>query len=254
MEAEKTATQKVSEGALLMLDAERVVTFKDGKFPYTYYLSRLMQPDWEQYFSGIVYTTRNVGKAKEQVLDTESAALELVERKLVRVEGYRGDFMQRSGWQQRMPPRHVRPVSLLLRAVAESEEQADRVQDPDATEVLLDTPWGMQAPGKMALYTGLVHRFGPVTVDHKKRFLRAGSLSRVVGGSRNGLTIHGTRHTMLLRIYDELIQSVEGYGEGGAPLRDREHICRAMDAYHKVRAAEQLFTGSEPEGEDPEQE
>ena len=40
-----------------------------------------------------------------------------------------------------MPPRHVRPVSVLLRTVAESEGQLDRQQDPDAVEVMLDAPW-----------------------------------------------------------------------------------------------------------------
>jgi hypothetical protein len=75
---------------------------------------------------------------------------------------------------------------------------------------------------------------------------RSGSISRVVGGSRNGTTIHSLRNKVMLDLYDQLIQSVEGYGIAGKALESPEQIRREMDGYHKVQAVAQLFV-AEPD-------
>ncbi len=237
-------TQKVSDGALLMLDAQRVVTFKDGNFVYTYYFNRISAQDWERFFDGIFYASRNDGKAQVTTLDLDTPASELVEQMLDRVEGYSGDFMSKAGWKNKLPPRHVRPVSMELRSVVASDTESDKPFDPESIEARLDATWGMLEPGKMTQYNGLVHRFSPVSLELRRKFYRAGAQSRVVGGSRNGTTIHALRHKALMKAYDELIQSVEGYGVAGRALSTREEIIREMDAYHKVKAVEQLFAGT----------
>jgi hypothetical protein len=237
-------TQKISEGALLLLDEQRVVSFKDGKFAYTYYFNRIAQRDWERFFDGIIFTSRNEGKAEITTFDWDTAGCDLVEQTIDRVEGYSGDFMSKIGWKSKLPLRHVRPVAYVLRGVSPSKIESDKPFDPESIEVLLDAAWGMLGPGKMTGYEGLVHRFSPVTIELRRKFYRTGAQSRVVGGSRNGTTIHALRHKALLKVYDELIQSVEGYGIAGRALSTREEIIREMDAYHKVKAAEQLFAGT----------
>jgi hypothetical protein len=42
-------------------------------------------------------------------------------------------------------------------------------------------------------------------------------------------------------LYDELIQSVDGYGVDGKPLEGVEIIRREMDGYHKAESIAQLF-------------
>jgi hypothetical protein len=49
----------------------------------------------------------------------------------------------------------------------------------------------------------------------------------------------------MIELYDELIQSVEGYGVAGRPLESPQDIRREMDAYHKSEAVAQLFNVSD---------
>jgi hypothetical protein len=57
------------------------------------------------------------------------------------------------------------------------------------------------------------------------------------------------KHKLMLELYDQLIQSVEGYGIAGKPLEGVEQIRREMDGYHKTEAIAQLFNvgDSQPE-------
>ncbi|HLJ89576.1 MAG TPA: hypothetical protein VKZ53_22390 [Candidatus Angelobacter sp.] len=245
MEDTQPVLQKISDGALLPLDGERAVSFIDGKFPYTFYFSRLTQGDWQTYFEGVVYTTQNQRESQLTVLDMENPGIDLVQQKLIRVEGYRGDFASKPGWQAKIMPRHLRPAAWLLRFVGPCDGFGeDRPFDPECIEVGLTAAWGITEPGKMSGYEGLIHRFAPVTAEHRRKFYRASSESRVVGGSRNGKTIHALRHRLLFSFYDELILSVDGYKVRDQPLTDLNDIRNDMDGFHKVKAVELLFAGA----------
>ncbi len=243
--SQKQTEQKVSEGATIDLAQGPVATLIDAGHAYTFYFNRITEADWERYFSGVIYTSHNEGKASVQILDMDSPGIDLAESKLDRVEGYRGQFMSKPGWQKIMPPRHMRPVSWLIRAVNAMEENDEQAFDPECIECKLEALWGMEKPGAMMQYSGLTHRFNHVSPEQKHRFYRAGATSKIVGGSRNGKTVHSVRYKVLLRIYDELIISVDGYCLNGKPLESPDEIRREMDAYHKVKAVEQLFTGSQ---------
>jgi hypothetical protein len=247
----------VGDGALLNLDGRRVVSLIDRGHTYTFHMGRITHADWAEYFDGIVHSRRNDGNGVMELLDLETPGILLVEKKLETTEGYRGNFMESPGWQTKIPPRHSRPVAWVLRTVANSEIPRDeRSFDPNSVEVLLDAAWGTCGPGNNVLYKGLVHRFHPLSVQQKRRFYRATSMSRLVGGSRNGTTIYGNRNRSLVDIYDELIQEVEGYAVNGTPLGNSvDSIKKEMDLYHKVEAAQQLFSASlqESQQEDVEQ-
>jgi hypothetical protein len=48
-----------------------------------------------------------------------------------------------------------------------------------------------------------------------------------------------------MKIYDDLIESVEGYSIGHEPLANVEEIKREMDGAHKAAAALALFDSGE---------
>jgi hypothetical protein len=179
-----------------------------------------MQAEWEEYFRSIEFRSRNNGAAEETTLDWKSGAVALAERKLERVEGYAGDFQQEAEWKKKITPRHIGLVAEQLLRVSASTTDQEKPFDPEAVEIALDAFWP-HGDEEKNFFLGLVHRFSPVTAEQKRQFFKAGATSVVVGGSRNGTTIHAVRHGVLLKIYDELVQSVEGYSVGGQQLTGR---------------------------------
>ena len=240
---------------LLPLDSpERVITFKHRGWPYTYSFRRITHEDWQRFFNGIVLTSQNQGKVETTVFDFTTAGAALVEATLLRVEGYAGAFEERQEWRALLPIGHVKAAAELLRKVQVSEQEAEVPIDPLSIEVAVDAAWGT-ADGAMGFYRGLLHRFGPPTVEHRRKYNRAVNELRVIGGSRTGKTVYVPRQKVLLGFYDELVTGVEGYSVAGEPLRDLVSVRREMDAFHKVVAVQQLFeTPDEPEGEPKEEE
>jgi hypothetical protein len=92
-----------------------------------------------------------------------------------------------------------------------------------------------------AKFGGLVHRFNPPTAEHKRKYNRAISQTRVIGDARSGTTVFQGRQRLLVEFYDQLIASVEGYALRGQPLASPEQIRAEMDAVHKIVAVQQLF-------------
>jgi hypothetical protein len=238
---------------LLPLDAERAVTFIDKGFPYTFYFARLTQDDWLKYFNGIVCTSHNEKSQEVTIIDVTTAGVAMVEEKLVRVDGYRGDFSKREGWKSKIPPKHLNAAAIWLRNVTLSKADDEGPIDPELIEVRLDAAWGIEKPGKMEGYIGLAHRFKPVSAEQKRRYYRASSESRVVGGTRDGRTIFASKHSLLLNLYDELITETGGYSFGGRPLEGQAEAISHVDAYHKVTAVSQLFTGQIEEAPEKEE-
>jgi hypothetical protein len=235
--------------ALLMLDEPRVIAVRDCNVTYTFHFRRIQQADWERYFNGLYVASSNEGTAQLNTTDLNTAGIELFESTLVKAEGYK-NAMDRKEDFWKIPPRHSILVSWLLRSVCPSTFEDDSPLDCDSIETRIDALWSQSKPGEdTAAFKGLVHRFTPITVDQKKRFMRRGAINKVVGGSRKGTTIYSMKHKLMLELYDQLIQSVEGYGIAGKPLEGVEQIRREMDGYHKTEAIAQLFNvgDSQPE-------
>jgi hypothetical protein len=55
------------------------------------------------------------------------------------------------------------------------------------------------------------------------------------------VTSYPSRQGVAMKIYDDLIESVDGYSVGGVPLTGVEAIRREMDGAHKAAAALALF-------------
>lgn len=125
------------------------------------------------------------------------------------------------------------------------DEMDESLLDADLVTVKLNALWNESAPGAMKEFRGLEHRFRVPTADHRRRYLKGRNRAFIAGGSRRGLTIIPSSHAVMLRLYDELIESVEGYSVGGAPLSGREAIAREMDLFHKQAAVSHLFPASD---------
>jgi hypothetical protein len=247
----EAATTNTNTNALLPLDSPRVISIRDGKFTYTFHFARITQADWELYFNSIYWTSKNDGASQVQTFDVDTPGIELFERKLIKAEGYAGAELKKEDFWK-IPPRHSSPVAWLLRTCAVADEGEDQPFNPELVEVRLNALWSV-LPGDTSptMFKGLVHRFAPPSPEQKKRVYRAGAMSKIVGGSRSGTTVHGSRHKILMELYDQLIQSVDGYSCGDTAFggvstafgSDRAAIIREMDALHKFTAAQQLFLG-----------
>ena len=107
--------------------------------------------------------------------------------------------------------------------------------------VLLDATWTYDSEISMQRFVGLKHILKTPSAAQHQRYTREASRSRVVGGSRAGQTVYQGAQLLLAKLYDELIQSVEGYTFNGEPLSTPDVIQREMDMLHKVMAAQELF-------------
>lgn len=245
--------------ALLPLDlAERAVCWRNGQGrARVHVFRRLLAQDWETYFSKI--TIEN--DLASQTVDFNSAKVWLYARCILRVEGYRvigaRTLMDLPNWKDRIPFGHRVDAVDLLTSVTRSARELEEIE-PECETVLLDALWdgstaggGCATPaGQMLSYSGLIHRFTPPSAEHLMRYSRETSRSLIVGGSAKGRTVRTIRQKVLLKFYDQLIVSVEGYGLNGRPLENREAIVREMDAGHKAAAVSQLFSAiGEQQGE-----
>jgi len=253
---DNSATSPLSP--LLPLDlAERSVCWRNAQGQVrTHVFRRITERDWNGYFSRMVFET----DASSRTIDVNSAALWLYGECIQAVTGYsmRGgkELGDLPNWRERIPMNHRLQAVSLLTSAERSSGCAEI--EPDCETVTLDALWDVDGKGGMRRFTGLVHRFTAPSAQQMMRYSRESSRSLVVGGSTNGKTIHAIRQKVLLKLYDELIQGVEGYAvpvgaEGYANpkkgIGKPEAIVREMDAFHKIAAAGQLFsTAAEEEG------
>lgn len=235
------AAEPIQENALLPLDQTRVITLRTDRAQYSYQFRRLTLKDWQTYFAGIVHRTFNVAGGRETVYESESSQIELVERTLKAVGGY-GDTSKLKNWKQAIPLKHRFAVATVLRSVGPSDPDPDSGLLSDLVEVKLDGAWSDDGTGKTSFFSKLIHRFRTPSIEQLRKFNFETARVRVEGTSSEGVTIYPSRHLVAMKIYDELIDSVEGYSVGGIALDGIEQIQAEMDGAHKAEAALALFS------------
>ncbi len=223
----------------------RVLALHVGKRQYTLTLKPIAQKAWLKYFAGIVNSQELVDGDVKNEFDSASARLELLESHLVDATGYTraGESITAvEGWQGKLPMSHRRAAADMLVSCEVVQPQDDDETFPmlGAEIVELKAMW-TAVDGSMQLLTGLRHTFSSPTAEHQKRYSRASSRSVITGG-RNGKTVWLGSQDELIKIYDELAQSVEGYAIRDEPHVDLGKWIDMMDAYHKVVAVGALFT------------
>lgn len=237
--------------ASLDLASPRVIAIDDRGRKFSLTVKRIDKRAWLRYFEGIVNVSENVNGERVNRFDSSAARLDLVESALIGAEGYPTANGQpvtaTEGWQKLLPLAHRLTAGLQLVAVAELLDPAADAFTLGFEDVYLDAFWGTER------FTGLRHRFRTPSGEHQARLSRASSRSVILGGSRRGTTRWLGAQATLADLYDDLIEEVEGYSVGGTPLSGREQIVAEMDTFHKVAAAELLFSPAEvAEPEEPE--
>jgi hypothetical protein len=224
----------------------RIIAIEERGRKYLLTIARITKKQWTHYFEGIVSTSENQSGKRINSFDSTSARVELAESALVDAQGYStadgSAVNSKQGWQQQIPLRHRQAIANALVDV-ERAEPADEAIMLGAEAVYLNAVWGADGNGAMLKYRNLCHLFNSPSVEQQKRFSREASRSRIVGGSRRDKTVWLPVQPTLADLYDELIVSVQGYTVNGADLAsDRDRIVAEMDTFHKVAAADVLFT------------
>ena len=239
--------EKTSE--LLPLDArERVAVVNRGGRVLRHTFRRITSDDWERFFRGVVAEVRQAkGGDLERTVDADGAALDLYQRASTKAEGYDLDGIARledaANWRDSIPQRHCLIAVNLLMTVHQSSVEDEFRINPAFASVSLDALWSENEAdrGRMKKYFGLVHRFAHPSGEQKRRFARAKNRAYVRGGSRSGVTIVPSSHPVLVKLYDELVEQVEGYSICGRELQGKSEIVSGMDALHKGTAVARLF-------------
>jgi hypothetical protein len=224
----------------------RIISIEDRGNKYLLTVGRIQKAQWMRYFEGIVSTSENQGGKQVDSYDSTTARLELLEKVLIDASGYAtsdgAPIKSKDGWQQLIPMGHRLAAANALVDVERAEPSDDGPIMLGAEPVYLNAVWSANDRGEMLKFRNLCHRFRSPSSEHQQRYSRASSRSFVVGGSRKGLTKWPGAQPALAELYDELIESVDGYTLNGEPLTDRNSIAAEMDIYHKVSAAALLFS------------
>jgi hypothetical protein len=233
--------------AAIELATPRVIVIEERGKQYRLTLARILKKQWMHYFDGIVSASENQGGKRVDSFDSSSARLDLVEKSLVNAEGYAtadgSPVTAADGWQSLLPLSHRLAAGNTIVSVERAEPSDDEPILLGAEAVYLNAVWSADDKGVMQKYRGLCHRFKTPNGEQQRRFSRDSSRSRIVGGSRRGKTLWMGPQPVLVELYDELIVSVDGYRVNGVELgTDRDAIVAEMDTYHKVAAADVLFS------------
>ena len=235
-ETQQSATQATP--ATLDLAMQRRFALVGKSSTYVLVCRRVKPEDWEAYYAALVIASQQDGRDVVSNVDLDTPRRVLAERVIVDAVGYTvaggGKLAELENWQKLIPLAHRLKIGQLLAEVEPSDE-GDEVIYPEGERVLLNARWG----GEM--YKGLVHTLAVPSEELYQRFSSQSSRTRVLGGSRTGTTLYPGSQTLLAKLYDELVISVDGYVNGGRPLNGRAEIAQEMDMHHKVSAAMQLF-------------
>jgi hypothetical protein len=232
---------------MIDLAQNREIALKDSRGKvYRFLLARITSVQWMDYFYSIVSTSEIKGREITRSFDSSMARMKLVESALISASGYRPpsgvtELTQVVDWQRKLPASHRMTIGNVLLHCVPIDSQDEDAMEIGVESVRLQATWGANEAGDMMQHSDLVHHFRTPTAEQAHRYMRDVSRSKVVGGSRSGKTIDLNAQPTLVALYDELIDSVEGYEVNGQPLIGADMIAREMDAYHKVVAAEQLF-------------
>jgi hypothetical protein len=235
--------------ASIELASPRTIAIDDRGRKFLLTLKRIDRKAWLRYFDGIVNVSENQNGQRVNRYDNSAAKLELVQNSLIDAKGYpidKDSITLYENWQQKLPLAHRLAVGEQLVNVERGSESEDETFVLGFETVILNVVWGADDSGIMRKYSGLRHCFNTPTEEHQARLSRDSSRSIIVGGSRRGTTRWLGIQPTLVELYDELIKSVDGYAVNGVDLgSDREAIVGEMDTYHKVAAADLLFSPAE---------
>lgn len=221
---------------LFSLDApEPIVSFQRNGRVFRHIFHHLTAADHQAYCDNLSMEFTGDGRS---FVYTDAARLVLYARATQRVEG---DYRTRDGREpEKLPtwpeciPRHHRLTAIELLLKNRGFVMVDTLRlAPDGRSVTFAVTRDEGESSQKEGYFRVIHRFLAPKVEHRRRFLRAMKME----GSRHP-------HAALVKLYDELIDRIEGYSIFGRELRAREEIAREMDASHKGFAIVPLLSAA----------
>ena len=155
-------------------------------------------------------------------------------------------------WRALIPLAHKEAAISALTLVAPArprlfEADIDEESNPPYPLLAEERRVVLEAVAAGVAYPQLVHRFRPPSVEAERAYRRLVSETLLVRGARTPRTLLPARLPALVRLYDELILGVEGYGLNGEPLASSVQVIQHMDAWHKRIAVQALFGDSAAE-------
>jgi hypothetical protein len=235
---------------LIELAQNRKLTLRNGGLRYGLIIPPISAEAWfEQFFNQIRCAVTGDRVQTDSYVDVESAAANLAEKAAVGFEGY-PSLEGVADWQSKIPLSHLMGYGHALLEVVEPEG-ADRSAKPSGGfhVVRIEALWDSTPAGAMCRHRKLVHTFTVPGSRQRDRFRRSAMKMRRTTAvtHRGSVDFLAPENAFFARaqadIYDELIASVDGYAVNGEPLsNDRAQIIIHMDTYHKVRAANFLFS------------
>jgi hypothetical protein len=220
--------------AELALDTPRVIALKTARGEFKYKTRRVTLKDWEACFLGIIDQTMRVDGQFEKVFDRDTALVELADRVLVSAADL--DY-QAFKDTKLVPISHRLAIGSILQSISAQEGATPAA---DSLEIVVAGIWPIG--GVSHVFENLIHRFRHPEIEHLKRFRFESSRVRVRGEGKDSVSMYPSRLAIAMKIYDDLIESVDGYMVNGVPLEGVENIKREMDGAHKAVAALQIFT------------
>ncbi len=235
---------------LIDLAAPRIIPIPDRGHLYTLTLAPISKKQWLEYFAAFESTSETIDGKVQNSYESSSARLELLGKVLIDAQGYRTPgnkpLTELPEWKSLIPNAHRLAAGSMLTEVERSTANSQEPLMLGFETVSLDATWGWNGTNAMVRSIGLLHVFGSPTVEQQRRYSRDMSRSQIIGGSRTGKTRWLGAQATLVALYDELITAVAGYAGLDVDNPDREAIVRSMDTYHKVAAAEALFSPATP--------
>jgi len=236
------------------LAQSRIVPFTVSGHTYILTLSPPNKAQWLKYFEAIVNTSERIDGKQSNVFDTSAAKTKLAQALLTDASGYRTlggkPLQEMENWQKLVPISHCMTAGNILVSVGKSETSDDEPMLLGTEEVRLEALYTANSERTSVVkLTDLIHHFQTPTVEQQRRYTSSINRSFIVGGSRAGKTVWQGGQRVLIELYDELILSVEGYGFNGHWLEEEpvDSIISKMDCFHKVAAAEPLFSSVSPD-------
>jgi hypothetical protein len=215
-------------------------------------IARPQTKDWLDWARGVSTTYQAHGETLMAETSGEVEAYQaLWRRQAVRVEGY----VSKDGrtlaevypdtWRDLVPVAHMEAAIKQLAKV--QLKTADVLATSGAFVVDLDlAPVEIEVADQDT--AALIHWFRMPGLAEQKNYKRIMAESRLITGSRRMKTVIGSKLPALVKLYDELIERVEGYNFNGQPVESKGLAQQMMDAIHKQVAVAGLF--EEPKEEE----
>lgn len=228
------------------LATPRTICLMEGERTYSFHFARIGEELWKEYFRAIDKRERLREGKIEPIVDLTASRGVLLEKALQSAEGYTlpegKQITDIENWKQKLPAAHRAAICGLLTNWDRATLADDEAQIFGLDSVALRCIWTANEAKQMVRVPRLVHRFETPTFEQERRYRRENSRSIIVGGSRySGETVYPATQLVNIALYDEMIQSVEGYVVNGRPIEGRDAIAREMDAFHKCVAVDLLF-------------